>query len=130
VYLNDLTISYCLLGAGLFPALFVQALYLQRLAIHKLPPATIAVSVFLPLGPCGQSAFTLLQLARVGRMLEANTGHGVLISGPEGQMMTTAISALSYMGSMALVGLGSWWLIHALLTIGHTARQEGFAFNM
>jgi tellurite resistance protein TehA-like permease len=86
--------------------------------------------VFLPLGPCGQSGFGLLQLAHVGRMLQETTGRGLIASGPEGQMITGAISALSYLGAMALFGLGAWWMILALLTIGHSTRQKGFAFNM
>jgi tellurite resistance protein TehA-like permease len=119
--------SYVLLGAGLFPALLIQALYLQRLVVHKLPPAAVVVSVFLPLGPCGQSAFALVQLARVGTSLYATTGRGVL---PGGEMVVAAVTALSTLAAFMLWGLGVWWLALALLTIGRQVLQGGFAFNM
>jgi tellurite resistance protein TehA-like permease len=135
-----------LLGAGLFPALMIQALYLQRLTIHKvrtpallllivnkdpqLPPASVVVSVFLPIGPCGQSAFALLQLARVGRNLQRATGRGIFLAGTEGAALTDAVSALSFVLAFLLFGLGAWWLALALITIGRTAMYGGFPFNM
>jgi tellurite resistance protein TehA-like permease len=109
----------------------IQALYLQRLAVHKLPPAATVVSVFLPLGPCGQSAFALLQFARVGRTLQAATGRGVLpIAGEAGEMVAAAVSAGSVVAALMLWGLGAWWLALALLTIGRAALRGGFPFNM
>ena len=46
---------------------FVLALYFHRLAVHSLPNAEVIVSAFLPLGPLGQGAFGIMQLAAVGR---------------------------------------------------------------
>jgi tellurite resistance protein TehA-like permease len=45
---------YILWGIGLPLALMVMVIYLARLALHKLPPKAVIVSVFLPLGPLGQ----------------------------------------------------------------------------
>ena len=50
-------ISYALWGMGVPLAMMVMAIYLQRLLLHKLPPKTVLVSVFLPLGPLGQGGF-------------------------------------------------------------------------
>jgi tellurite resistance protein TehA-like permease len=49
--------SYCLWGIGVPLATMVMAIYLQRLALFKLPPKAAIVSVFLPLGPLGQGSF-------------------------------------------------------------------------
>jgi hypothetical protein len=125
----------------------IQALYLQRLAVHKvckpscshfqlkkqraqLPPASVVVSVFLPIGPCGQSAFAFLQLARIGRNLQRVTGHGVFLAGREGAALTDAVSALSYVMAFLLFGLGAWWLALALITVSRAAVRGGFPFNM
>lgn len=48
--------SYVLWGIGLPLALMVMVIYLARLALHKLPPKAVIVSVFLPLGPLGQGS--------------------------------------------------------------------------
>lgn len=49
--------SYVLWGMGVPLALMVMVIYLMRLTLHKLPPKTVIVSVFLPLGPLGQGAY-------------------------------------------------------------------------
>ncbi|XHG09073.1 hypothetical protein AWENTII_012156 [Aspergillus wentii] len=50
-------VSYALWGMGMSLAMMVMVVYFQRLALHKLPPKAVIVSVFLPLGPLGQGAF-------------------------------------------------------------------------
>jgi tellurite resistance protein TehA-like permease len=49
--------SYILWGIGLPLALMMMVIYLARLALHKLPPKAVIVSVFLPLGPLGQGGY-------------------------------------------------------------------------
>lgn len=58
--------------------------YLPCSAIHRLtddlfavPKPAVVVSSFLPVGPCGQIAFSLLQLAVVTRRLLAESGVGL-----------------------------------------------------
>lgn len=50
-------VSYVLWGIGVPMAMMVTTIYLQRLSLHKLPPKTVIVSVFLPLGPLGQGGY-------------------------------------------------------------------------
>lgn len=50
-------VSYCLWGIGVPLASMVIVIYLHRLTLHKLPPKTTIVTVFLPLGPLGQGSF-------------------------------------------------------------------------
>ncbi|KAF8761030.1 Voltage-dependent anion channel [Rhizoctonia solani] len=51
--------SYIACGIGTSLALMILALYLQRLAFHHLPATDVIVTVFLPLGPTGQSGVAL-----------------------------------------------------------------------
>ncbi|KAL8287108.1 hypothetical protein RQP46_004114 [Phenoliferia psychrophenolica] len=121
-------ISYMLLGCGLGPALLVQALYFQRLAIYKSPPMATIVSVFLPIGPCGQSAFAFLQLAAALRRVHAIDGKGL---GGSATDVTGAIYALSFLAALFMMGMGFFWLVIAIATSLDLARRPGgFPFNM
>lgn len=67
--LTILLASYTLLGIGLLLAIIVLVAYFLRLAVHHLPPRELIISTFLPLGPCGQGGFAIVQLGRVARDL-------------------------------------------------------------
>lgn len=54
--------SYVMNGVGLLIACGLMVIYFQRLAVHHLPPRELIVSTFLPLGPCGQGGFALIEL--------------------------------------------------------------------
>lgn len=58
------------------------------------------ISVFLPVGPCGQGAFGLLQMAKVLRKLNQTPGGleaGDLYTPQEVQIMVNAIYGCSIM---------------------------------
>lgn len=55
--LGTLLASYVLWGIGVPLALMVMTIYLLRLMLYKLPPKTVIVSTFLPLGPLGQGGY-------------------------------------------------------------------------
>ena len=56
--------SYIMNGIGCLLAAFVLVLYFQRLSLHHIPGREVVVTIFLPLGPCGQGGYALLQLVR------------------------------------------------------------------
>jgi tellurite resistance protein TehA-like permease len=58
-------VSYVLWGVGFPMAMIILVIYFHRLAMHKLPPREVIVSVFLPLGPLGQGGFALMQLGKI-----------------------------------------------------------------
>lgn len=92
--------------------------------------ATI-VSVFLPIGPCGQSAFAFLQLAGALRRLHAIDGRGLGgTADVDAAGIVTAIYALSFVAALFMMGLGFFWLIIAVLTSIDLAANGGFPFNM
>ncbi|KAF8320763.1 hypothetical protein DL93DRAFT_2224480 [Clavulina sp. PMI_390] len=130
-----LVVSYIMWGIGVSCAFFLMPLYYARLAIYKLPPKAMIVSVFLPVGPCGQGAFGLLQLASVVRTLSRSPGAGGLDAGglystEEVQMMASAVYAVSIIVAFVLWGVGFFWLCNAVMTIFDTMRRQKIPFNM
>lgn len=61
--------AYIMNGIGYLLAGMVLVLYFQRLALHHMPGKEVVVTTFLPLGPCGQGGYSLLELGRVSRTL-------------------------------------------------------------
>jgi tellurite resistance protein TehA-like permease len=55
-------VSYILWGTSMPFAMIIMVGYFQRLAVHKLPPREVIVSVFLPVGPPGQGGFTYVPI--------------------------------------------------------------------
>ena len=49
--------SYILWAMGEALALMILVLYFERLALYRLPPKSVIVTVVLPLGPMGQGGF-------------------------------------------------------------------------
>jgi len=119
-----LFVSYMLWGMGMALSAFVMALYVLRLAVHDLPNAEVIVSAFLPLGPCGQGATALLQLAKAGkRILDASTFARAFSAG-DIVMVVSAVAALM------LWGLGLWWLAHGVLAVAIRGAAARLRFHM
>ena len=55
--LYTIVTSYVLWGIGVPMAMVTLVIYFHRLAMYKLPPREVIVSVFLPLGPMGQGGY-------------------------------------------------------------------------
>ncbi|OAL05427.1 C4-dicarboxylate transporter/malic acid transport protein [Phaeosphaeriaceae sp. SRC1lsM3a] len=111
--------SYVLWGMGIPLALVVLTIYFHRLAIHKLPPSEVIVSVFLPLGPMGQGGYGIMQLGKVAAKVfpETNTLH---------PMAGEILFVLGWVVAIVLWGFGLVWLFFAVASI---ARSK-FPFNM
>jgi tellurite resistance protein TehA-like permease len=111
--------SYVLWGMGIPLALVVMTIYFHRLAIHKLPPSEVIVSVFLPLGPMGQGAYGIMQLGKVAMKVfpETRTLH---------PMAGEILYVLGWMIAIVLWGFGLVWLFFAVASI----TKSKFPFNM
>lgn len=111
--------SYILWGMGIPLALVVLTIYFHRLAIHKLPPSEVIVSVFLPLGPMGQGGYGIMQLGKVAAKVfpETKTLHPMA-----GEMLYV----LGWFIAIVLWGFGLAWLFFAVASIARTK----FPFNM
>ncbi|CAE6488319.1 unnamed protein product [Rhizoctonia solani] len=112
--------SYIACGIGTSLALMILALYLQRLAFHHLPATDMIVTVFLPLGPTGQSGVALCNLGRLAISLQP-----YLHSKPELEALAQAVYgvyALGIIGALCMMGLGLWYWAVAILAFGGRMR--------
>ncbi|CAO1621555.1 unnamed protein product [Parajaminaea phylloscopi] len=118
--------SYVVLGTGLLPCLGFMSLHLLRTSVHGLPDKLAIISMFLPLGPCGQGGLALLQLSSVIRMV----AHSRSNSAGTFLAATSAIEGLSIIGALSLWGTGLFWFWAAAIGVAYTAAHSGLKFNI
>ncbi|PWN86631.1 putative MFS transporter [Acaromyces ingoldii] len=127
-----LVVSWILWGTGFPMAILLMAIYYQRLAIYKIPPAAVIVSAFLPLGPCGQGAFAILQISSSLKDLVAISGQA-LIAGQakdDAAWFAQAIFAATIPMALAIWGLGLVWLVLAASFLIDLALVSKLSFNL
>ncbi|MDR6180185.1 C4-dicarboxylate transporter/malic acid transport protein [Pseudomonas sp. SORGH_AS 211] len=112
--------SYVLWAYSVPVALSLLVILLLRLALHKLPPASMAASSWLALGPIATGALGLLVLGRAAPAVF--DAHGLVGIGE-------IVQGLGLLGAVLLWGLGLWWLALAVLVTQRQAR-EGMPFNL
>jgi len=96
--------GYAFWGVGFILFLLVLSMLHDRMITHILPPAAMAPSLWIVLGPAGVGAAALIDLA-----------HGApLALGAK----AAAIGPLSLIGAGALWGFGAWSLLVALALLG------------
>ncbi len=115
-----LVASYVLWAYSVPVALSLLVILLLRLALHKLPPASMAASSWLALGPIATGALGLLVLGADAPAVFA--AHGLAGIGEIAQ-------GLGLLGAVLLWGLGLWWLALAVL-VTHRHAREGMPFNL
>ena len=118
--LTTIVASYVLWGTGVPLAFIVLAIYFHRLAVYKLPPSEVIVSVFLPLGPMGQGGYALMQLGRVAMRVFPATDTLHASAGD-------ILYVLGFGVAIVMWGFGLVWLFFAL---GALLGRGRFPFNM
>jgi tellurite resistance protein TehA-like permease len=116
-------VSYVLWGTGVPLAMAMLVIYFQRLAIYKLPPREVIVSVFLPLGPLGQGGFAIMQLGKVAQILFPKTGTLVTESGVHSGEI---LYVVGWLVALIMWGFGLVWMFFAFASIS----RSKFPFNM
>ncbi|SPO37030.1 related to Malic acid transport protein [Pseudozyma flocculosa] len=132
--------SYILWGTGVPLSMMLMTLYYARLAIYKIPPAAMIVSAFLPLGPCGQGAFGLLQLAADLVEITRLTGSFALggsggapgrgLDSESAHLVSYAMQGASILVALVIWGVGLVWLVLAVATIADMTAASFVPFNM
>ena len=115
-----LVFSYVLWALSVPVALCIIAILILRMALHRLPPDSMAASSWLPLGPLGTGALGMLVLGADAPSIFA--AHGLAGFG----MIAEGIGLI---GGLLLWGAGLWWVMLAtLITIRHF--RAGIPFNL
>jgi C4-dicarboxylate transporter/malic acid transport protein len=117
---NMLITSYVLWAYSVPVALSILVILLLRLALHKLPHASMAASSWLALGPIGTGALGMLLLGNDAPAVFA--AHGMPGVGE-------VAAGIGVVTGVLFWGLGLWWMVLAGLI---TARylKAGIAFNL
>ncbi|UVJ42874.1 TDT family transporter [Pseudomonas sp. LS1212] len=112
--------GYVLWAFSLPVAFSILTILLLRMALHKLPHASMAASSWLALGPIGTGALGMLVLgAEAPAVFAANglPGLGEIAAG------------IGLVAAIALWGFGLWWMLIAVLITLRYLRS-GIPFNL
>jgi C4-dicarboxylate transporter/malic acid transport protein len=118
--LSVLVASYALWACSVPLAMSILVILVLRMAIHKLPPANMAASSWLALGPIGTGALGLLILGGAAPAIFAANGLGDYGGAARG---------IGLIGGVMLWGYGFWWATMAALITARYLR-EGLPFNL
>jgi C4-dicarboxylate transporter/malic acid transport protein len=111
-----LALGYATFGMGFLLFLFTMGLLHDRLVLHPLPPAALAPTVWIALGPVGVGALVPLTLAHAGQHLLGAAAPTIVVIG---QLFATA-----------LWGFGLWWLAIAVALLVRYLRAGGLPFQL
>ncbi|UGX86991.1 TDT family transporter [Phyllobacterium meliloti] len=118
--LSILLASYVLWALSVPLAMCILVVLFLRMALHKLPPANMAASSWLALGPIGTGALGMFVLSANATDILAAFGFGAVAS---------AVSGASLILGVVLWGYGLWWLAMAvMITIRYF--RNGVPFNL
>lgn len=106
-------INVTFLGIGLFLFFFMGAVIFNRMVWHPLPPAGMAPSFWILIGPIGAGAIALISTAETAVMLEIikNTGTVCILG-------------------TVLWGLGFWALLQNIVIMRHYLKQGPIPFSL
>lgn len=112
--------SYALWACSVPVAFAILTILILRMALHKLPPAEMAATSWLGLGPIATGALGLLLLGNAAP---------AILSEPRFADIATVAHGLGLIGATLLWGFGLWWLLLAsAITLGHA--RTGAPFNL
>jgi len=109
-------LGYAAYGMGFLLFLLVLGLLHDRLVLHPLPPALLAPSLWIGLGPVGVAVLAPLALARAGQDLLG-------VAAP-------TVTVLSQLLGTALWGFGLWWLAIAVTLLVRYLRTGPLPFHL
>ncbi len=108
--------GYAGFGVGFFLFLLVAAVLFGRLVFHPLPPAALAPSLWIGLGPIGVGSLALLRLAAAGQ--------------PYWGDQAATIQRVSTLAAAVLWGFGLWWLATAALLLVRYLRRGRLPYGV
>lgn len=126
--LQTLAVSVFMVTVGLTLALMILTVYLMRLILHGLPSSTTILSVFLPLGPTGQSGYAILLIGQnINSLLPfPSKSLHFLNSTSAGAVVEVACICVSFL----LWSLATMWILYALLGVYSGLRRSRVPFRI
>jgi tellurite resistance protein TehA-like permease len=111
--------AYSLLGLGLTTSLVFLGLYLLRLYLYKIPPASSIVAAFIAIGPLNMSASAFVQLGGAATSIWAPRDGLVgafetSLASSNGMPVAEVARTLGVLLALALWGWGLLWLYLAV----------------
>lgn len=76
-----LGLAYALLGAGAILAAIIIVIFYSRLTIHKVPEGALVTTMWLVVGPLGQSIAGIIALGNAARSVWPELGAGLALAG-------------------------------------------------
>jgi len=124
IYLTSLV----LVIVGLSLALMLLCLYLLRLMVNGLPQGGLILSVFLPLGPCGQGGYSLVLIGRYfNAFLPLENSSSPFISSPRtGEI----VMIICFSAAFILWSIGLFWGVFAVIAFTERAWTQGISFTI
>jgi C4-dicarboxylate transporter/malic acid transport protein len=105
-----LGIAYALLGLGAALAAIIIVVFYTRLLFHKLPEAAFIPTMWIVVGPLGQSVAGIIALGAASTAVWPQYAHGLLVAG------------LAY--GMMVWGFGVYWLSMAIVATLRAALHK------
>jgi tellurite resistance protein TehA-like permease len=106
-------LSFMLVGIGIFVALCIFALFLQRILVNSWFDPVKRPTLCILLGPAGQSAAALMALGTASTTHFAEYGKGPFLQ----QQTANALHAGCVLFALMLFGLGIFWALFAVYGI-------------
>jgi tellurite resistance protein TehA-like permease len=110
-----LVIAYALLSLGLALTALTIAVYYARLLYHKVPTGGLAPTMWLVVGPLGQSITSTYALGSSAAVIWPQFGHGFVV--------------VAIMFGMSVWGFANYWLALAMVATLRAARA-GMPFTL
>lgn len=104
-----LVVAWSFLGMGTVLYLIVTAALFLRSVSHPLPPAALAPTLFIGMGPAGLVALDIVRVAQVGG----------------GEQLVASLAPAATM----MWGFGFWWMVAALMVLRRGYRQVPFTLS-
>ena len=107
-----ITVSYILLGFGLPLSIIVLSSYYNRLLVYKIPTSAAIMTTFLPIGPFGQGAYSIIKLSNDLNDIALNEGIIPFFGNFDPQLAPISSRALQVFSiPVALIIWGKFYLI-------------------
>ncbi|KAJ1305294.1 hypothetical protein OPQ81_000318 [Rhizoctonia solani] len=114
-----LFVASALLFLGMGLTSMILPLYMLRLVTEGLPPKTMIISKFLPVGPCGQGGMAFVIIGQVfAEMAQQRTSTNLLLAEPQPWIL------LGICCGFFLWTFGIWWTLLSLLAIYESFRSQ------